>query len=450
MLAIKGTAFYSATPEIFEILEDSLIIVNEEGIISTVVTPSDTTYTEVLEKAKNLPTYIELKEGQYILPGFTDTHIHAPQWGQAGKALDVDLPTWLQNYTFPLEAAYVDTDFAQKVYDHLVRTLLANGTTTAQFFGTVSYDANVILANICNTYGQRAFIGKVMMDDKSESPDFYRDESADKALSLTEQFLLETQKINATSKQGIYGVVTPRFIPTCTDEVLYGSAALAQKYDAPIQGHCSEGDWEHNFVLTRTGRRDTEALQEYGLLGPKTVLAHCIFIDDKDAQIFAQTGTSIAHCPVSNVLFGDAIAPIGRRLQQGLSVSLATDISAGYTPSQFDNMRQAILSSRTLEDGVDYRLDPDKRGVKNSRVDFRHAFYMATTGGAKAMNVHTGQFKEGYIFDALLFDCHAPHSNITPFPSDTLADMLQKIVFLGQRQNITALWVQGEKINVTP
>lgn len=448
VLAIKGTAFHSTAPDAYEILQDCLLFVNESGVISKVILPGDENYNREEARAGTIPDFIELKEGQYLLPGFIDTHVHAPQWAQVGKALDVDLPTWLNNYTFPLESSYRDPIFAEKVYRNLVKTLLLNGTTTVQYFGTVDYNANVILAQLCADYGQRAFIGKVVMDDPQECPDFYRDPSAKAGVELTEKFLLEMKKLSSKTRQGIHGVVTPRFIPTCTDEVLYDLAALAKQYDAPIQGHCSEGDWEHNFVFNRTGKRDTEALLEYGLLTNKTVMAHCIFLDDNDAKIFAETGAAIAHCPISNVLFGNAVAPIERRLQQGVTVSLATDISAGYTPSMFDNMRQAILSSRTLEEGVDYRLPPEKRGVPGTRIDFRHAFYTATVGGANALNLPTGQFKEGLAFDALLFDCYAPYSNITEYDNDTLADMLQKIIFLGQRQNLAQIWVQGREIRL--
>lgn len=448
ILAVKGTAFYSTAPESFTAIKEGLFFIDENGFIDRVVSKDDEAYVEEWEYAQTLPTYVELKGGQYLLPGFVDTHIHAPQWAQIGKALDKDLPTWLMNYTFPLEASYKDAHFAEETYPTLVKTLLANGTTTAQYFGTVHYDANVVLGEICAKQKQRAFIGKVVMDVPGQCPDFYIDESPAKAIELTERFIKAMQSLSAETKQGVYGVVTPRFIPTCSDDVLYGLGALAKQYDAPIQSHCSEGDWEHNYVLERTGKRDAEALLEYGLLTNRSVMAHSVFLNDSDAAIYKETGTAISHCPISNVLFANAVAPICKRLEQGLIVSMATDISGGYSPSMFDNMRQAILSSRTLEDGVDCQLAPEKRGVPQSRIDFRQAFYMATTGGAQAMNIEAGRFEKGCLFDAFIFDCHAPHSNIIPYENDTLEDILQKIVFLGQRQNITRLWVQGQEIEI--
>ena len=145
-------------------------------------------------------------------------------------------------------------------------------------------------------------------------------------------------------------------------------------------------------------------------------------------------------------MFANAIAPIRHRLEQGVNVGLATDISGGYSPSMFDAMRQAILSSRTLEDGVHHTLAPEKRGCPNSRFDFRHALYMATVGGATALSLQTGLFKPGYSFDALLIDTQAPDSNLRTYDFDTPEDILQKTIFLGQRTNIVSTWVQGRSV----
>lgn len=445
-LMIRGNAFHTPTLGNVEVLQDYLFLINEDGVLTDVVSPTNDNYEEFYETHRNHADYIHLKDSQFLLPGFIDTHVHAPQWPQAGKALHVDLPTWLNTYTFPLENSYQDEAFAQTVYADLIDTLLANGTTTSLYFGSIHLEPNRILAQLCADKGQRAFIGNVVMDDISQSPDFYSNSSPEQAVATTESFLSFTQHLSKTTPQGIYGVVTPRFIPTCSDEVLANLGKLASTYDAPIQSHCSEGDWEHAYVQERTGKRDTQALYDFGLLTNKTVMAHCVFLNDEDALLFKQSGASIAHCPVSNVLFANAIAPIRHRLEQGVNVGLATDISGGYSPSMFDAMRQAILSSRTLEDGVHHTLAPEKRGCPNSRFDFRHALYMATVGGATALSLQTGLFKPGYSFDALLIDTQAPDSNLRTYDFDTPEDILQKTIFLGQRTNIVSTWVQGRSV----
>lgn len=442
---IYGQAFHAISPCDVECLPKQLYFIDQSGRIEDIIPTEDNQFAERLELARQEACFTELTDTQFLLPGFVDTHIHAPQWAQIGKALHEPLPVWLQTYTFPLESSYKETAFIDAVYGHLIDTLLANGTTTAQYFGTVQNEANKRLALLAAEKGQRPFVGKVVMDDRSQSPDFYRDDTAEEALKATEDLLDYTKELSRQYLQGGYGVVTPRFIPTCTDEVLYGLADLAKQYHAPIQSHCSEGDWEHGYVLERTGLRDTEALDKYGLLTDRTTLAHCVFLSDEDAAIFRERGTAIAHCPISNSLFADAVLPLRRRLEQQVKVSLATDISAGFTPSMFDNMRQAIISSRMLEDGVNPALPPEKRGVKDSRIDFRHAFYIATKGGADALHIQSGRFEKLYNFDAMIFDTAAPGSNM-PQTEDTPEELLQKAVFLGTRANIVHLFVQGRQV----
>lgn len=443
---VKGTAFYAPTYDTIKVLKEALIFVGNDGNIARISCKEDDDYREALFQASKVKQVIELGEGQYLLPGFIDTHVHAPQWAQIGKALDRDLPTWLQSYTFPLEAKHSDICYASQRYTHLVSTLLANGTTTAQYFGTVDVESNVQLAQCCKRQGQRAYIGKVVMDDPMTCPLYYRDKGAEAALNDTESFIKRVSTISHDARATIEAVITPRFIPSCTDEVLYGLGDLAKQYDLPIQSHCSEGDWEHTYVRERTGLSDTKAHLKYGLLRNRTTMAHSVFLSEEDALLYREAGANVCHCPVSNVLFAGAIAPIRKRLEEGTLVSLATDISGGYSPSMFDAMRQAILSSRTLESGVDYRIAPDMRGVLDSRIDYKAAFYMATRGGAQSLGIAAGSFEVGMHFDALLFDCFTLHSNITLYAEDTEEDMLQKIVFLGGRPNIQRVWVQGHEV----
>lgn len=114
----------------------------------------------------------------------------------------------------------------------------------------------------------------------------------------------------------------------------------------------------------------------------------------------------------------------------------------------FDAMRQAIVSSRILASGTDYRLPAERRGVSDSDLDFRQAFYMATVGGAEALRIRSGKLETGYNFDAFIFDFNALQSNSRYYEFDNLADVLQKIVLTGQRQNIAALWIQGNAVSL--
>ena len=129
-LVLQATAFHSTGPESFEILENRLFCINRDGTIGAVLAPGDPACGPCLDGAKRAGIFTRLGKGQFLLPGFIDTHVHAPQWAQVGKALDTNLPVWLKNYTFPLEAAYKNLDFAQEIYADLVDTLTANDDGT--------------------------------------------------------------------------------------------------------------------------------------------------------------------------------------------------------------------------------------------------------------------------------------------------------------------------------
>ena len=444
----RGTAFTSRLPQEVRALEDCLFCLDAEGMIRRILHPQDLEYAKVLAAYSGRDSFRELSDGQYFLPGFIDLHIHAPQWAQAGTAMDIPLHDWLDTYTFPLESKFSDLDFARKVYQDLVTTLLANGTTTALYFATIHKEASFLLVQICADKGQRGLVGKVVMDDKAENPDFYRDESTETALADTESFIQLVQELNKTTKQGVYPVVTPRFIPSCTDEALAGLGELAKKYGTHIQSHCSESDWEHNYVLERMHKSDTFALHEMGLLQDKAVMAHAVFLSDADADLFAETGTAIAHCPISNVCFSNGVLPAARFTRKGIDIGLGTDISGGFSPSLFDNIRQAVISSRMLEEGVDPSLPSAERGLPQSRISANEAFYYATAGGGQSLSLPIGRLEENYIWDVQVIDVSAPNAKLPLFDENiSMEDLLHKILFLSRPENIREVWVQGECVH---
>lgn len=443
-----GTAFTSESPKKVSILKDYLFFINHAGMLEKMVSPQDEDYGQLIETYKNNENFQPLAEGQFLLPGFIDLHVHAPQWAQSGTAQDLPLYDWLNTYTFPLEAKYSDLDFAKDVYEHLVDTLLANGTTTALYFATVHKEASILLAEICAQKGQRGLVGKVVMDVPEQNPSYYRDQNAETAVADTEEFILAVKELAKTVKQGVYPVVTPRFIPSCTDEALKGLGELARKYDTHIQSHCSESDWAHNYVQERFNKHDAFALNEFGLLNDKSVMAHSNFLDDEDAALFSETGTAIAHCPISNAYFANSVLPLSRFKSMGIDIGLGTDISAGATPSLYDTAKQAVVSSRMLEDGVDAKLPAHERGAANSRITINEAFYFATAGGGESLSLPIGRIQEGYTWDVQIIDTKATAARLPIFdPNEDLYDIFQKIMYNVRPENIYEVWVQGERVH---
>ncbi len=439
----QGTAFTSHTPKELQILKDHLFCINEDGIIERVAAPGEDGYDDILTTNR----VHRLSPGQYLLPGFIDLHVHAPQWAQAGGALDVPLYDWLHTYTFPLESRFADIDFAAEIYNDMVGTLLANGTTTVLYFATIHKEASLLLAEICAKKGQRGLVGKVVMDDPAQNPVAYRDQDTPTALEDTEQFILAVKQLAPSVKQGVYPVVTPRFIPSCTDGALKGLGELAAKYDVHIQSHCSESDWAHGHVKERFGKHDAFALHDFGLLGDKSVMAHCNFLSEEDVSLFAKTGTAISHCPISNAYFANSVIPIARWMDKGVEIGLGSDISGGFSPSLFDNARQAVISSRMLEDGVNTELPANERGVSQSRLTIDEAFYLATAGGGESLSLPIGRLAEGYAWDVQIIDTVIPSAKLPIYGDEPLHSIFQKIMYLSRPENIREVWVQGDKVH---
>ncbi|GIN86216.1 guanine deaminase [Heyndrickxia sporothermodurans] len=440
----QGTAFTSKSPRELQILKDYLFCINVDGMIEKIISPENKDYQSILNAYKDADNFHRLAEGQYFLPGFVDLHVHAPQWAQSGTALDIPLYDWLNTYTFPIESKFSDLAFAKKVYQDVVSTLLANGTTTALYFATVHKEASYLLAEICAKKGQRGLVGKVVMDNPDQNPEYYRDADTQTALADTEEFILAVKELAKSTKQGVYPVVTPRFIPSCTDEALKGLGDLAAKYDTYIQSHCSESDWEHSYVQDRFHKNDAFALHDFGLLKDKSVMAHCNFLNDDDADLFAETGTAVSHCPISNAYFANSVIPIAHLHSKGVEIGLGSDISGGFSPSLFDNARQAVISSRMLEDGVNTALPAEKRGVPNSRITINEAFYFATAGGGESLSLPIGCIAEDYSWDVQIIDtAQLPIYDA----NEELHDIFQKIMYLTRPENIREVWVQGDKVH---
>jgi guanine deaminase len=446
--AIIATGFHSARRGEIDFFQSALISIGDDGAILSVLRPHQPDYAEQKERHAAAGRLVTLPEGSYLLPGFVDLHIHAPQYPQLGSALDVPLEVWLQKYTFPLEARYADAAFARKNYRLLVDDLIANGTTTALYFATIHQEATRVLADICLEAGQRALIGKVVMDNADQCPDYYRDASPEEALRSTQDLIGYIRSHQQNKEALVKPVVTPRFVPSCTDATLEALGALAKQCNCHVQTHCSESDWQHGYVLERHGITDTESLDRFGLLGRHTVLAHGNLITSANMETIRSRGSGIAHCPLSNAYFSSAVFPLKAALEKGLHVGLGTDISGGPSASLFDNMRGALFVARLLESGVDPNLGP----VERSRhagvwIDFRDAFYIATTGGGIALDLPIGQFSPGYQFDALAIDTTARHGTIRVWDDlDESENILQKIIYTASKPNIAKVWIGGREV----
>ena len=442
--AIEGNAYYCINENDITWIQHGLFCIDEQGYIDQVLTKEDDQYEATKAQYLENGTLKTLADTDVMIPGFIDLHNHASQWPQAGTALDRPLEIWLGEYTFPLEAKYRELDFANQVYQDLVKNTLAHGTTTAMYFATVDRKPSTLLAKICGELGQRGFVGKVVMDDPIANPEFCRDQSVAEAINETEGFIQDVLAVQNNYKQHVYPVITPRFIPSCSDETLKGVGELVSKYNVHVQTHCSESDWEHNFVKDRFHMNDAQALDSFGYLTNKTILAHAPFLSKEDVELLAKRKTSIAHSPISNAYFASSVLPLKQFSEKGVNIGLATDISGGYSPSMYTAIRQAVISSKMLNEGVDPSLPYEQRGTHDAGITLNRAFYAATVAGGIALDLPLGKFEKGYAFDAQIIDTtkNIPHF----YPEKKEEDLLHKILLLSESNNIKEVWVQGNRV----
>ena len=391
---------------------------------------------------------VDLTPGTLLLPGLVDLHVHAPQWPQLGTGLDLPLERWLFDYTFPLEARYAEVEFATAVWDDLVPSLLALGTTTAVYFSSNHLEATTALARACARHGQRALVGRVAMDHPAGTPEWYRDATAASGVDASAASI---EAVAAMGSPRVEPIITPRFTPACTDALLEGLGELAEATGVRVQTHCAESDWHCGYALDRFGTTDPAALDRFGLMRPRTVLAHSDHLTADEMVLVSGLRAGVAHCPLSNAYFANAVFGVRRALAAGLGVGLGSDIAGGARPGLLGVCQDAVTVSRMLEDGVDPALDAETRGVPESRIDTVTAFWLATAGGAAVLDLPVGLIEPGRRFDAIAVRTDRPGGAIRVWDGlDDEARAFEKVVRLATADDISHVWVDGAPVKPGP
>ncbi len=416
----KGHVIFTKTQDKFEVIEDGYIVVLN-GKIKDVckVLPKEFCNNEIVDYTNKL-----------IIPSFIDLHLHGPQFENVGLGMDKELLPWLNTYTFPEEAKFKDIDYAKKVYSNLIKSLWENGTTRCVIFGTIHRKATEILMELFEKNGFGAYVGKVNMD--RNSPEILI-ESTEESLSETEIFL-EKYKENKRVKP----IITPRFVPSCTPDLMLGLSSLAKKYSVPVQSHLSENNGEIEWVknLHVESKNYSSVYDEHGLFGGqiKTVMAHCVHNDEDEIKMLKDKGVFVAHCPTSNLNVYSGIAPIKKYMSLGIDVGIGSDISGGHTLSILECIVSAIQSSKMYFKYVD---------SKYGMLSLSEAFYLATKGGGKFFG-NVGSFEEGYDFDALVVD----DSSIYSVLNKNLEQRLEKFIYSGNTSCIIKRFAYGKLLEV--
>lgn len=417
---LKGDFIYSKSQKELEMIKDGFLLANEKEIIGL--------YTELPKEYKE--ERIEDYTGKLIIPGFTDLHVHAPQYTFRGLGMNMELIPWLNTYTFPAEAKYADVNYAKKTYPRFVEDLKNSATTRAGIFGTIHVESTKYLMDLIEESGVVAGVGKVNMD--RNSPENLC-EGTEESLENTRRWLSEIEG----RYDRVFPILTPRFIPSCSDRAMEGLETICRETGLPVQSHLSENISEIDWVqeLHPDTSCYAEAYDKYGLCGSmsKTIMAHCVHSDrsEKEMELLRKNQVWVAHCPESNMNLASGVAPIKKMMKENVRIGIGTDIAAGSKLSMFSSMADAIKASKLRWVYVDKEESP---------LTVSEVFYLATVGGGSFFG-KAGSFEKGYEFDAVVID----DSNL----SDTemsLYERLERLIYMAEESRIIRKYVRGQQV----
>lgn len=400
--AWKGNVIH--TPECGRLeLRPGSWLVCEDGLVAGV-------FDALPEKYRGIPA--EDFGDKLILPGLIDLHVHASQYAYRGLGMDMELLDWLEHNAFPEESHFATPDYAARAYAIFTEQLRTSATTRACIFATLHRPATRELMEDLERAGLPCFVGKVNMD--RNSPDILR-ETTEESLAETRRWLEESGDLDL-----VRPILTPRFTPSCTDELMAGLGELQREFHVPLQSHLSENRSEIRWVseLCPNTRFYGEAYEQFGLFGGgcPTVMAHCVWSGEEERKLMKDNGVFIAHCPQSNMNVSSGIAPVRTFLREGQKVGLGSDVAGGAHLSIFRAMTDAIQCSK-----LRWRLvDQDAPALT-----LAEALYLATKGGG-AFFGKMGSFEPGYECDAIVMD----DAGLPTTRACTLAERLERIVYL--------------------
>ena len=338
---------------------------------------------------------------------------------------------------------------AKSVYSRVISKTLSHGTTTAAYYATISVAATNTLAWLAFDKGQRAYIGRVCMDNPETCPDYYCDESTEETIQNTRTSIDFCRKLDPTGEL-LAPIVTPRFAPSCLTETLTELGKLANEEDLRIQTHIAENLNELKLVESLFPMHNSyaEVYDHHSLLTPRTVLAHAVHLSSEERTIVKKRNAKISHCPASNSALGSGFCPVRTMLDEGIDVGLGTDVSGGYSPSILETVRQACLVSRH----VGYVNGGDSR----YNLGVAEGLHLATVGGAKVVGMkdRLGVFEDGMLWDVqeiqltkVSDEGEGGDNGVDIFGWESWEDRIAKWVWSGDDRNVRRVWVGGRLVH---
>lgn len=400
-----------------EITENGYLVL-DDGVIVGI-------YDALPERWQNAP--IADYSGKLILQSFADMHMHAAQFPMLSIGLDLPLLDWLQRYAFPTEARFSDVGYAREVYAELAKKLLHYGTTRVVAFGSLHADATIVLMEELEKAGVTGYVGKVNMD-RNAMPGVYGETTED-SMRDTIRFLDAAERFTKVKP-----IITPRFTPSCTNELMEFLGKIVRERGLRVQSHLSENRQEIAWVreLHPDCSEYWETYDKYGLFGDHTVMAHCVHSSAREREVMKQRNVLVAHCPDSNINICSGIVPVRTMLNEGLWVALGSDIAGGAELP----MNRAITGA--------IRMSNARHIVSDWQDDFltvEEAFYLGTTSGARYFGAGDG-FAAGDALHAIVVD----DEGLSSAKDLSVLERLKRALNLMDDRNIIAVYSEGRKV----
>lgn len=417
---LKGDICFSKNKDEIKNIHDGYVVC-VDGI-------SQGAYKKLPEEYKDL----ELIDysGKLILPGLVDLHVHAPQFSYRGLGMDLELIDWLNTYTFPQEAKYQDVNYAKNMYQRFVDDVKRGPNTRSVVFATLHVESTIELMDIFEKSGMVSYIGKVNMDRNGSEN--LQEESANQSAKYTIRWIESIQD----RYERTFPIITPRFTPSCSDDLMRQLSIIRKKYNLKVQSHLSENQGEIKWVseLCPYTQFYGQSYSKFNMFGGDcpTVMAHCVWSCEEEQKLMKKQGVFIAHCPDSNTNLSSGIAPVRKYINDNQNIGLGSDVAGGTHTSIFKAMADAISVSKLRWRLVDQNYAP---------ITVAEAFYLGTIGGGKFFG-KVGSFESGYEFDAIVVD----DSRYTVQNQWDDLQRLEKTIYLSNDFDVIHKYVQGRKL----
>ena len=428
----KAHILFTKEKDRFEVFENGYIAV-EDGIVLGVASSLEELIPQP-SAISHQPPYEFIDFGDKLLiPAMNDMHVHAPQVHNQGVAMDLELLPWLQNYTFPEESKYADTQYAERMYRRFLHTQWLFGTMRSVVFGTVHTESTRILMKLYQEAGMGAMVGMVAMNRNCPKT---LCEDVEAYVEGQESLIKEFSNLSPLTSHLsplVRPIITPRFVPSCTPELLKACGELANKYQLPVQSHLSENTSEIAWVaeLEKESTSYGDAYNRYGLFGQTpTIMAHCVWTNGSELELMKRNRVMVAHCPTSNFNLSSGLAPVRTFLDEGLPIGLGSDISGGHDLNMFRMLVYAIQVSK-----MHYQQDKSMAFLTLPEI-----FWIATKSAGSFFG-RVGSFEPGYEFDALVID------DSVLYPSEySLQHRLERFIYVGDDRQIAHRFCRGQEV----